>query len=286
MRPRNDGSPEAAPLVPVRYGPDVTSLERRVTQRLLGGALEHIHCEVLLPRLPAGFDGLRIGLVTDLHFGRRTPFLEAMLDWIPRQEVDLWAVTGDLYEARQGEAALRRLVPLLRAPLGCFAVPGNNDNRVFARDGGPDIPLAALGLTALTNRSVWLERAGSRILLAGTDDPSRQLDRLDEALARADADAFVLLLSHSPDVIFRAAKRGIAFIIAGHTHGGQIRLPLLGVVHAGTRTRGCGPRMAEGAIQAGETVCYVSRGTGHSILPIRYHCPGEVTTFTLRRARP
>jgi uncharacterized protein len=284
MPPRNDGSPEAAPLVPVRYGRDVAALDRRVKQKLVGGALEHVHCEVRLSRLPAEFDGLRIGLVTDLHFGHRAPFLDAMLDWIPRQEVDLWAVTGDLYEAREGETALRRLVPLLRAPLGRFAVPGNNDNRVFAREGGPDAPLAALGLTVLTNRSVWLERGSDRVLLAGTDDPSRQLDRLDEALARADAGAFVLLLSHSPDVIFRAAKRRIPFIIAGHTHGGQIRLPLLGVLHAGTRTRGCGPRMAEGAMQAGETVCYVSRGTGESILPFRFRCPGEVTTFTLRRA--
>ncbi len=286
MRRRTDGSPEAAPVVPVTYGARVRAIESRTATPLDGGRLEHVHVEVRLPGLPAGFDGLRLGQITDLHFSSRHPFLAPMREWIARQEVDLWAVTGDLYESLAGESELRGLMALLHAPLGVFAVPGNNDNRVFRATGGPEQALTDLGLTVLLNRSTHIERGGDRIRLAGVDDPSRQLDDLSRALEGAVPEEFVLLLAHSPDIIFRAARRAIPFTLTGHTHGGQIRWPLLGVLHAGTRTRGCGPRMAEGALQAGASVVYVSRGTGDSILPFRYRCPGELTTFTLRRGEP
>ncbi|MGQ9667156.1 MAG: metallophosphoesterase, partial [Anaerolineae bacterium] len=87
-----------------------------------------------------------------------------------------------------------------------------------------------------------------------------------------------LLLAHSPDQVREAEGRGVDLMLAGHTHGGQVRLPLLGAVVTGTRL---GPRYAAGLFRWGDTWMYVTRGIGTRGLPIRFLCPPEITLLVL-----
>ncbi len=264
------------------YGREASAFTRIETRVVGKGPLEHVEAHLSLDGLPPALDGLRIGHITDLHFGAKAPCLDDLLAWVQGAHPDLWAVTGDLYESRRGEAALRKLIGALSAPLGVYLVTGNNDHRVFARSGGPAGPMRELGARVLLNEHVVLERGGVEFAVVGVDDSSRHRDDLARALDGVRTDAtFTLLLAHSPDVAFTAAEAGVSLAIVGHTHGGQIRFPGIGALTARLRTRGCGRRMAAGPFQVARTVYYVSRGIGCSLLPIRILCPPEVTTFIL-----
>ncbi len=258
--------------------------ERDATRVVANGPVEHVEVHLRFRGLAPGLDGLRIGHITDLHYGAKTPHLEDLLDWARQERPDLWAVTGDLYESRRGERALRELMASLTAPLGVYAVTGNNAHRVFARSGGPEEAMRSLGARVLSNECRVVERGGARLVVAGVTDSSRHRDDLSAALRDVPQEAdFTLLLAHSPDIAFSAAEAGVPLAIVGHTHGGQIRLPGLGALTARLRTRGCGRRMAAGPFQVRDTLCYVSRGIGCSLLPVRILCPPEVTTFILYR---
>jgi predicted MPP superfamily phosphohydrolase len=238
---------------------------------------------VRLPGLGPGLAGVKVLLLTDVHAG---PFLrprvvtEAVAK-LAALAPDLVLHGGDLATSRLDEvdAVLDAVAPL-RGTLGTFAVLGNHDHYV-------DDPAAlrrkieARGIEVLHNRAVVLERAGARLVLAGVDDLVMGKPDLDAALAATEPRAGptpIVLLSHNPDVFFEAAARGVALVLSGHTHGGQIRLPGLPVLVRQSRYR-----LDEGryvlASPAAELV--VSRGFGTTGLPLRILCPPEVVLLQL-----
>jgi predicted MPP superfamily phosphohydrolase len=260
----------------------------RFYSALLERHLTLVEGEVAIAGLPAAFDGLRVLLVTDIHTG---PFLEpASLERVFRRMLaaapDLVLLGGDLTTARADElppciAAFRAL----RAPLGVFAVLGNHDH--YTRE--PDRVrgfLDSCGITVLHNRPVLLERpAGpgpgtARVRLAGIDDLHAGRPDLGAALDGAVEGQPVILLSHNPDVVFAAARRNVALVLSGHTHGGQVRIPGLPVLVRMSRYR-----LDEGHyVVDGGTQLVVSRGLGVTGLPIRVACPPEAVLITLGRA--
>ncbi|NLN88784.1 MAG: metallophosphoesterase [candidate division WS1 bacterium] len=270
--------------VKVLYGAEVPAL-RELTETLTSdGRLRHVELTLELPGLPAALDGLRIGHVTDLHFGRRARHLDALTAWTRSVTVDLWAVTGDLLESTAGLPAAETLAEALEAPLGRWFVAGNNDNRLLPVLGGLKPVLEPMGFRVLDNEGTVTEHRGRRLALAGVGDPTRFRDDLRSAVSGLEAEPFLLLLAHSPGVVFRETALPPNLVLAGHTHGGQICLPRIGPLIGRTRQPGCGRRMAAGLFQRGNSIVYVSRGIGTSILPIRVFCPPEVTTLTLRSA--
>jgi len=272
--------------VRVAYGPDVLCA-RAVSASPVGGPVEHVDVVLGFASLPAEFSGLRIGLLSDLHFpGRAVALLPHVRNWALAREVDLWAVTGDLVDGKRGMGPARELIAALSAPYGVYAVAGNNDNRVFGPGAPATAALEGMGATVLRNRSVLLRRDRAELPLVGVDDPSRLRDDLAAAMRGVDDHPFKLLLAHSPGVVFRAAAAGASLVLSGHTHGGQIRLPRIGALAARTRQRGCGRKMAAGLFSVDDTAVYVSRGLGTSLLPVRILCPPEVTTITLLREEP
>jgi predicted MPP superfamily phosphohydrolase len=233
--------------------------------------------EVALPGLGAGLADLRVLLLTDVHAG---PFLqprvleEAVAKLRPLAP-DLVLHGGDLATSRLDEvdACLRVLAPL-RGSLGTFAVLGNHDHyvedpRALVRK------IEASGIEVLENRAVVLERGGARLVLAGLDDLIMGRPDLDRALVSAGAP--VLLLSHNPDVFFEAAARGVALVLSGHTHGGQVRLPGLPVLVRQSRYR-----LDEGRYRVRGAEVVVSRGFGATGVPLRLLCPPEAVLLHLR----
>ncbi|MDQ2999529.1 MAG: metallophosphoesterase [Chloroflexota bacterium] len=232
-----------------------------------------------LPTLPPALDGLRIGQITDTHLGM--PFTADNLRWaveqMRREQPDLIALTGDLAGLRDGIPEIPPLLSGLRAPLGVYAVPGNHDYWEGLADVRAALMLADIPL--LMNEHRHLRWNGADFWLAGIDEIWDGSPNMATALEGVPRDAFTVLLAHSPDIADNAADYGFALQLSGHTHGGHLRLPLIGPF---ARPR-YGLRYVMGLYQIGAMTLYVSRGLGG--LPMRLLCRPEATILTLRCGR-
>ena len=151
---------------------------------------------------------------------------------------------------------------------------GNHDHYAGQARALRDL-IEAAGIRVLHNQSVELRRGAERLTLAGVDDLLLGQPDLDAALAGTTSP--VLLLSHNPDLFFDAARRGVALMLAGHTHGGQIRLPGFPVWVRQSRFR-----LDEGRYRSGNSELVVSRGLGVVAVPWRVACPPEAVLLRLR----
>ena len=233
--------------------------------------------EVELSPLAPAFDRLRILFVSDIHAGAfvSTNTLRDTFQRLLTTEPDVILLGGDLVSTALEEFAERReAFAKLRAPMGVFAVLGNHDH--YTRD--PDRlrhMIEDVGIRVLHNRSVVLRRGDAALSLVGVDDLIAGRPNLEAALAGTRAP--VLLLSHNPDLAFDAARAGVALMLSGHTHGGQIRLPGLPVLVRQSRYR-----LDEGRYRIGSMELLVSRGLGVTGLPVRFACSPEAVLIHLR----
>jgi predicted MPP superfamily phosphohydrolase len=232
--------------------------------------------DLAIPALPGPLENLKIVQISDLHcapcYDRR--FFEAVVDECRAWSADLVFLTGDLVEHDETIAWIEPILSPLQARLGKFAILGNHDS-----DHQPELiadELARAGFTMLDGRWTTIESEASAIALGGTSAPwGPDIDL--RAIPTAD---FRILLSHSPDRFYRAARSGIDLMFAGHNHGGQIRLPLIGPVFMpSVYSR----RFDRGFFRRQGTLMYVSEGVG-GMHPIRYGCPPEVSRFVLHAA--
>lgn len=232
-----------------------------------------------LPRLPAHWDGLTIVHLSDLHFygGVTRAYFEIVCDQAAALRPDIFVFSGDLLDNQARLDWLPETLGRLQAPLGKFFVLGNHD--WYLDPDATRLALVRLGWTDLSRGFVNLASPnrpeGSPLLLCGDETPWMG-DHAD--LTGAPVDAFRILVSHTPDNITWARKQRIGLMLSGHTHGGQIRLPILGPVYSPS-VFGC--RFASGVFWLDPTLMYVSRGiSGRD--PIRYNCPPEVTKLLLK----
>ena len=258
-------------------------------------AVETVRLEMFCPRLPHAFEGYTIYQVSDLHMrqmGRREKIVQKILTGLP--PADLIAVTGDMIHTSAGTEPFLHLAKSFQAADGAYAVFGNSEHKNGVRPFAFSQTLADNGIPPLMNRHVLLTRGEAQIALAGVDDPVNDRDRLGEALEGLSEDVFTLLLMHSPDGIAEAVVRGVDVVLSGHTHGGQIRLPLYGALYTHSTL---GKRMSDGyysrsrlrraiGIRPGRTQLYVTRGLGVSGLALRFLTRPEFTIITLRRGLP
>jgi hypothetical protein len=266
---------------------------------LYGGEFERHNVEVTqhtisVRGLPEAFDGMRLAQLSDIHLDEFTePFLlREAVQRINRLKPDAVLLTGDYvsYEVlsrRRTLGAAWQCGQLLNG-LNCmarYAIFGNHD--VMAGEKAVWEAFASNGISVLKNTFVPLERGASRIWLAGLDDPTMgrpDLDRTIPASIRNVPREPVILLCHAPDyvddLVAHPAGSSVALVLSGHTHGGQVRLPLVGAL----RLPEGGKRYVEGLFRFGDTQLYVNRGLGAVDLPIRFDCPPEISVFTLRAA--
>jgi predicted MPP superfamily phosphohydrolase len=228
-----------------------------------------------LTGLPEASQGLRLLLITDVHAG---PFvtpaaLQRAFERLLLVEPDAVLLGGDLTTCRAEELETHRTAfHALDAPLGVWAVLGNHDHYAGAeRLRGR---LAELGIATLHNEGVVLGHGADGLSLAGVDDLLHGRPDLDRALEGLRPP--VVLLSHNPDVLFDAARRDVALVLSGHTHGGQIRVPRLPPLVRQSRYR-----LDEGRYFHAGTQLVVSRGLGAVGLPWRAGCPPEAVLLTL-----
>jgi predicted MPP superfamily phosphohydrolase len=243
-------------------------------------------CIVLaLPRLAAPFSGYRLLQLSDLHLGDwlTRARLEAMVRLANAQRPDLVAITGDFVTRRPEACAadLAEVLAELRARDGVVAVLGNHD--YWGNAGVVREALRAAGIRELPNTVYTLERGGALLHLAGVDDIWERRQRLDDVLTALPAAGAAVLLAHEPDFADVAAASGrFDLQLSGHSHGGQIALPLVGP----PLLPPLGRRYPSGRYQVGGMVQYTNRGIGMVRPYVRFNCRPEMTIFTLLPAPP
>ena len=234
---------------------------------------------VTLDRLPAGFDGARVAVLSDLHVGpvRGAGFTRRVVEQTMAQQPDLIVIAGDVTD---GTVALAgdTLAPLsgLSAPLGVYGVSGNHE--FYADDGGHWLDeWERHGVRTLRNERVEISRNGSVIDLAGIHDrtaPAPYEPDLRAALAGHDPSRFVLLAAHEPKQAIEAADHGVDLQVSGHTHGGQM-WPIRYLVPLQQPS-------VQGLDRVGATTLYTTRGAGAWGPPVRVAAPPEITILELR----
>jgi len=145
-------------------------------------------------------------------------------------------------------------------------------------------PLEQMGVRMLVNQRWRLDRDGESIAFVGVDDPHDfGCDDLAGALRGAPSDEFRILLVHSPEIVPEAAAGGISLYLCGHTHGGQVCLPLVGPLR---RNANCDRRFTSGLWRQDAMSGFTTRGVGVTGIPVRFGCPPEIAMIRLRRVEP
>jgi predicted MPP superfamily phosphohydrolase len=240
-------------------------------------------------------DGYTLAVLSDIHYGataRPLRHIERAAALARAAAPDMIVMLGDygLSHSKLPRAsryayrwAMRALEPVLRtlhAPDGVIAVLGNHD---YEYDGAAVAAwLRAAGVRVLVNQAVYVDREGARLAIGGVDDLERGTIDPTGGCADVAEDVPRIVLSHHPDgVLSLAPETRVDLVLSGHTHGGQVVLPVIGALLR--RARLCGRHTAGGWIPNERVPLYVSRGVG-VIVPVRVGCPPEVVIVRLRAA--
>jgi predicted MPP superfamily phosphohydrolase len=226
--------------------------------------------------------------LSDLHYDPHfsaVPIARAV-DLINGLKPDLIVVTGDFvtapFAASRSSAtqAAKMIEPCaqllgpMQAPLGVYACLGNHD--VATDEAHIAAVLESGGISVLRNRSIPLERNGARLWLGGLNDVLEGKYDLKQALKGVPKPEPVVMLVHEPD--YAGYVKDVDLQLSGHSHGGQIRFPILGAPVLPVMGR----RYPQGLRRIGPLTLYTNVGIGTIWLPMRLNCPPEVTLITLR----
>ncbi|HVZ23763.1 MAG TPA: metallophosphoesterase [Vicinamibacterales bacterium] len=229
--------------------------------------------EIPVAGLPSALDGLRVGFLTDIHCSR----------WVSSEDVhhavtrlngerpDVIVLGGDYVtwgDRRYVQPAAEALASLT-APHGVFAILGNHDD-----DHDMPAALVARHISVLKDARTRLPVNNETIDLVGIRFWTKR--HADIASLMHGASGTVLLLAHDPRRLTEAAGLHVPFVLSGHTHGGQVVLPIVGAVAAQKFP------VVSGIGRRGNTTMFVSRGLGTVYVPVRINCPPEVAILTLR----
>lgn len=237
--------------------------------------------DIWLRRLSVAHDGLRIVHLTDLHHSLFTPLeeIQRAVHLTNRLRPDLVALTGDYVTLSHDYIwPLAQALGKLRSRLGVFAVLGNHDFQVDADE--VTRALRAHRIRVLRNSHYALRSRSATLWVVGVDDLWWQADDLGAALDSVPARDPKILLCHNPLGIRAASEHSIDLVLSGHTHGGQVRLPVVGSVYGRSKL---GKRFVEGWNRLSGTQIYISRGIGKVLVPLRVGCPPEIACLRLRR---
>jgi len=237
--------------------------------------------------LPSAFDGFRIAALSDVHAG--SPHvgrdkLRQIVQTVNGLDPDAVVFLGDLviHEVVGGrfmapEVSAAELARI-RAPK--IAVLGNHDWRLDGRRVGR--ALAAAGFRVLDDDVTRVERGGKPLWFAGLADLNNRWPNIPGVLGRVPAGDPVIVLSHNPDV-FPSVPARVGLTLAGHTHGGQVRLPIVGALVVPSEF---GARYAAGLVEEQGRRLFVTSGIGTSYIPVRLGVPPEIAEVTLSAAPP
>jgi predicted MPP superfamily phosphohydrolase len=238
------------------------------------------HYRIPVPHLPSAFSGLRIVHLTDLHYGPLVSlgFIRNVIRRANALDPDVTVLTGDYVHGLNKTIQIDTVWPemaRLSARFGVFSVLGNHDH--WADTKRSMVWMKKTGQN-LRHKKRFIEREGQRLWFAGAGDfyaDHRNLDRLLQTIPEKDCR---IVLAHSPDSADSDYKHRIDLMISGHTHGGQVVIPLVGPPVLPTRNKTYSSGLKRSL--KGENV-FISRGIGWAKIPLRFNCPPEIAVLEL-----
>jgi uncharacterized protein len=252
--------------------------------------IETTRLSVTVPNLPPAFHGKTIAFLSDIHhsFAVPRPYIDHVVGVANSLSPDIVILGGDyvtagtkggLVDGRKYIAPCFESLKKLEAKMGRFAVTGNHDTRVglnAIRAG-----IIAAGLQNIDNGGVWLEEAGQRLRICGVADLRTDIPDIKLALANATNKDAVILASHNPDAAERTVTDDrVGLMLSGHTHGGQVVLPLIGAP-AVNFCSDYGQKYRYGVVQGPKCKVFVTSGVGTLPPAFRLNCPPEIAFITL-----
>ncbi len=229
-------------------------------------------------RIPKG-KTLKILQITDMHSSKNTDFI---IKRLKEEKPDIVALTGDIIDRKSGdiEHVYEFVKKLAVGGKPVFYVSGNHEwenphNPDFARN------IENLGVIVLDNDKRVIDIDGFTVNIGGIDDFQTRHSDLEAAVSDIDRSKYSLLLSHAPDIVAYEENMGCDLMISGHTHGGQVRLPIVGGVVA--PGQGLFPKYLKGLYEVGGgTVLYIDSGYGTSTLPLRMLNRSQISIIEVR----
>lgn len=253
-----------------------------------------VRLEIPLKRLPEAFYGFTIAQLSDFHYDQfySAGVVRRAIEIVNGLQPDLIVLTGDFMTVSFVEWHLHhRTLPVpeveacakdlatLRSKYGILSVLGNHD--IVANRGKITDTLQGHGIPVLRNRAVPIEKDGARIWIAGIDDILEGRPDIEAMLHGVPPSETVVSLVHEPDFADMIAAYPVDLQLSGHSHGGQIWLPVIGAPWL--------PDLAEkyprGLRQIRGLMLYTNMGLGTIRVPVRFHCPPEITLITLMTAK-
>jgi predicted MPP superfamily phosphohydrolase len=239
---------------------------------------------IQLERWPVELSGLKIAVLSDIHAGGRfidDRKLRLIVERTNQLNPDLILILGDYISGGRNHHAMdpEKFAPILggfRAPLGVYTVLGNHDwwfdgERVRRT-------LEANGIKVLENETARIEARGSSFWLLGLADLWTRTPRIQPTIATVPEGAPIIALAHNPDIFPQLPER-VPLFLAGHTHGGQVRLPLIGTV---VHTTNFGDHYEAGHVFENGHHLFVTTGIGTSIIAVRFGVPPEIVLLTVK----
>jgi len=226
-------------------------------------------------KLSTAGEPIRVVHISDIHSDPSARLEERLPDVIAREKPDLIIFTGDAINSPEALPVFKRCLARLARIAPTFVVKGNWDAAFWTR---LDL-FGGTGVRELDNEAVKVEVRGNELWVAGVAFPAE--GRTENTLGKVPHGAFTLFLYHSPDEIEVAARKKVDLYSAGHTHGGQVALPLYGALVTLSRF---GKKYERGLYRVSDTWLYVSRGIGmegESAPRVRFWSRPEVTVFTI-----
>jgi len=231
-----------------------------------------------LPGLGGGPEGIRIAFLTDLHVRRPGRLHRQVVAETAAFQPDLVLLGGDYFTWLTRADTLAAYLGEFRAPAGVYAVQGNWEYKVRITGNRLRGMLGEQGIRLLVNEHVTIRTRGASFVLLGLDDPYTGHSDFYNTFLHLPKGLPQVLLAHSPEIFRKAQRWGVHLVLSGHTHGGQLNFPFIGPLWLPPGSR----QTVAGKFRLGETMLYVSRGIGNSIIPARLRCPPELVLLTLR----
>lgn len=243
------------------------------------------HESIAINNWPPQLDGLRIAVISDIHVGG--PFindqkLQTIVQLTNQLQPDLIVILGD-YMSGDGWVTERVepevFGPTLKnfnAPLGTYSVLGNHD--WWYSGGKVRAGLEQNGIKVLENEVVEINRGDTSFWLVGLADLWTRPQRIEQTMAKVPEGQTVIALTHNPDIFPEMPER-VSLLLAGHTHGGQVRFPLIGTV---VQASDYGDRYVRGHVFENSHHLFVTTGIGTSIMPVRFGVIPEIVLLTVK----
>jgi len=233
-----------------------------------------------LRNLPRPFEGLKLVHLTDIHHSKFVSFNDVfrMVELSNQQNPDVVVLTGDYVTwSRKFIPPVAEALKALKSRFGVYAVLGNHDVRVNASEVTRSLERSQINV--LRNASAKIDLKGESLWIAGVDEYMYGQSDIAKAIRNVPRSQPKILLAHNPEIMQDASRHGIDFVLAGHTHGGQIKIPYMRSLNVVTQP---GRQILEGFVRKGPTQMYISRGLGKVVVPVRILCPPEIPVFRLQ----